>query len=55
LKIYINDIPVSIVRTDDLPEKKQFDKVIDGTQKINRKHLIDDVLINNAEPYKVDD
>ncbi|MFT6866466.1 MAG: 8-oxo-dGTP pyrophosphatase MutT (NUDIX family) [Cyclobacteriaceae bacterium] len=55
MKIYINDIPVSIVRTDDLPEKKQFDKVIDGTQKINRKHLIDDVLINNAEPYKIDE
>lgn len=55
MKIYINDIPVSIVGTDELPQKKKFDKVIDGSKKINRKQLIDDVLINDAAPYKIDE
>lgn len=55
MKIYINDIPVSILSFDKLPEKKKFGKVIDGSRKINPKQLIDDVLINNAEPYKIDE
>ncbi len=55
MKIYINDIPVSIVGTDELPQKKKFDKVIDGSKKINRKQLIDDVIINDAAPYKIDE
>ncbi|MEP0367119.1 MAG: NUDIX hydrolase [Cyclobacteriaceae bacterium] len=55
MKIYINDIPVSIIGVEDLPKKKTFDKIIDGSKKISRKELIDDVLINDAEPYKIDE
>jgi 8-oxo-dGTP pyrophosphatase MutT (NUDIX family) len=54
LKIYINDIPVSIISADKLPDKR-FNAVIDGSKRIIRKALIDDVLINDAEPHKIDE
>ncbi|WP_258104905.1 NUDIX hydrolase [Marinoscillum sp. MHG1-6] len=55
MKIYINDIPVSIVDREHLSKQKKFGKVIDGSKKINKKHLIDDVLINDCEPNKIDE
>lgn len=55
MKIFLNDLPVSIVAPEKLPKKKVFHKVIDGSKKINAKHLIDDVLIEDAEPYKIDE
>ncbi|MFT6883298.1 MAG: hypothetical protein ACJAVY_002102, partial [Marinoscillum sp.] len=45
MKIYINDIPVSIISPDELDTSKEFDLVIDGTiNKLKPKILIDDVL-----------
>ncbi len=55
MKIYINDIPVSIVSREKLAVTKKFDTIIDGSKKINSKLLLDDVLINEAEPYKIDE
>ena len=55
MKIYINDIPVSIVSKDKLTNAKTFATVIDGSKKINSQLLLDDVLINEAEPYKIDE
>ncbi|MFY0601531.1 MAG: NUDIX hydrolase [Cyclobacteriaceae bacterium] len=55
MKIYINDIPVRILALEKLPEDKKFNKIIDGRNKINAKQLIDDVLIKDAEPEKIDE
>lgn len=56
MKIYINDIPVSIISPDELDTSKEFDLVIDGTiNKLKPKILIDDVLIKDAAPKKVDE
>jgi 8-oxo-(d)GTP phosphatase len=38
-----------------LTKKKKFHTVVDGSKKINSKLLLDDVLINEAEPYKIDE
>lgn len=56
VKIFINDIPVSIISSDDLDETKEFDLIIDGAvSQIKPKALIDDVLIRDASPAEVDD
>ena len=56
VKIFINDIPVSIISNEELDSSKEFDLVIDGaTSKLKPKKLIDDVLINDASPEKVDE
>ncbi|MEQ8473189.1 MAG: NUDIX hydrolase [Marinoscillum sp.] len=56
MKIFINDIPVSIISNEDLKPNKEFDLVIDGAlSKIKPKSLIDDVLIKDALPDKVDE
>ncbi|WP_421869668.1 NUDIX hydrolase [Marinoscillum sp.] len=56
MKIFINDIPVSIISNEELNSLKDFDLIIDGaTSKIKPKKLIDDVLIKDASPEKVDE
>lgn len=56
MKIFINDIPVSIIGTDELDMTKEFDLVIDGSvNSIKPKSLIDDVLIKDAAPDKIDE
>lgn len=56
VKIFINDIPVSILSREELDPKKEFDLIIDGAiTKIKPKSLIDDVLIRDAAPDKVDE
>lgn len=56
MKIFINDIPVRIIKKSKLDPDKTFDHIIDGsTEKIKPKKLVDDVLINDAQPDKVDE
>jgi len=56
LKIFINDIPVRIINKEKLDPEKPFDYIIDGSkEKIKPKNLVDDVLINDAFPDKVDE
>lgn len=56
VKIFINDIPVSIIENEELNPDKEFDLIIDGSiNSIKPKTLIDDVLIKDASPNKVDD
>lgn len=55
MKIFINDIPVSILEPGQINPRKQFDQVIDGSKRINPKSLIDDVRINDASPEKIDE
>jgi len=55
MKIFINDIPVILIKTLDLPALSNYDMVIDGSiDKIVPKSLLDDVLILNASPESVD-
>lgn len=56
MKIFINDIPVILTSSSKLPGLNHFDLIIDGSQqKIEPKKLLDDVLILNASPEKVDE
>lgn len=56
MKIFINDIPVSIISNEELKPSKEFDLIIDGaTSGIKPKSLIDDVLIRDALPDMVDE
>jgi 8-oxo-dGTP pyrophosphatase MutT (NUDIX family) len=56
VKIFINDIPVSIIEPDEQKPESEYDQVIDGSKNtISPKSLIDDVLIKDAEPNKVDE
>lgn len=56
MKIFINDIPVRIINKEKLDPEKPFDHIIDGSkEKIKPKNLVDDVLINDAFPDKVDE
>jgi 8-oxo-dGTP pyrophosphatase MutT (NUDIX family) len=56
LKIFINDIPVILTRTENLSESKKYDLTINGgSQKIDPRTLIDDVLILNASPESIDE
>lgn len=55
MKIFINDIPVRIIDTSELDLSEEFGLIIDGSNKIKPKELIDDVLIKEASPDKVDE
>lgn len=56
MKIFINDIPVILTSSSRIPSLNSFDLIIDGSrQKIIPKKLLDDVLILNASPDKVDE
>ena len=56
MKIFINDIPVRIIDKAEAKDPSEYDLIIDGkTQKIKPKKLIDDVLIHDAAPEKVDE
>jgi 8-oxo-dGTP pyrophosphatase MutT (NUDIX family) len=56
LKIFINDIPVNLTDTHKIKELSAYDLIINGAnQKIVPKELLDDVLIQNASPEKVDE
>lgn len=56
VKIYINDIPVRIIDNSELDAGEGFAMEIDGSiKKIKPKALLDDVLIRDASPDKVDE
>lgn len=56
MKIFINDIPVRIIDKAEAKDPSEYDLILDGkTQKIKPKKLIDDVLIHDAAPEKVDE
>ena len=56
VKIFINDIPVNLVKTSSVSSHGAFIHVLDGSkEKIVPKKLLDDVLILNASPEKVDE
>lgn len=56
VKIFINDIPVRIIDKAEAKEPAEYDLIIDGkTQRIKSKKLIDDVLIQDAAPEKVEE
>lgn len=56
MKIFINDIPVRIIDTAEAKPPSEYDLIIDGKkEKIKPKKLIDDVLINDAAPEKVEE
>lgn len=56
MKIFINDIPVSIISNENLNPEKEFDLIVDGSiDNIKPKTLIDDVLIKDASPSSVDE
>ena len=55
MKIFINDIPVFIISSDQLEKGQSFDKSIDAKrEKLSAKSLTDDVLVLNATPSEVD-
>jgi len=56
VKIFINDIPVSIIEPEEQKPESEYDQVIDGSKnKISHKNFIDDVLIKDAAPQQVDE
>ncbi len=56
MKIFINDIPVRIIDNSELEPSNEFDMIIDGSvRKFKPKSLLDDVLIRDASPDKVDE
>ncbi len=56
MKIFINDIPVRIIDKAEAKDPSEYDLIVDGkTERIRPKKLIDDVLINDAAPEKVDE
>jgi len=56
VKIFINDIPVRIIDKAEAKDASEYDLIVDGkTERIRPKKLIDDVLINDAAPEKVDE
>ncbi len=56
MKIFINDIPVRIIDKAEAKDAAEYDLIIDGaSQKIKPKKLIDDVLIHDAQPEKVEE
>jgi ADP-ribose pyrophosphatase YjhB (NUDIX family) len=55
MKIFIKDIPVTIVSTDELLDKSQFDQIYNGANDdIEFKKLAQDVLITNANEQLID-
>ncbi len=56
MKLFINDIPVILEDLAAIPDLSKYDVVLDGTKKnIPHKKLIDDVIMVNASPEKVDE
>lgn len=56
MKIFINDIPVNIIRENELKPDHEYDLIMDGSEgKIKPKSLIDDVLIRDASPDNVEE
>ncbi|MDH5609991.1 MAG: NUDIX hydrolase [Cyclobacteriaceae bacterium] len=56
MKIFINDIPVYLIKASKSRPEADYDLVIDGSKKkISPKKLIDDVLILNASPQSVEE
>ena len=56
MKIFINDIPVRIIDKSEAKDPSEYELVIQGPDgKIKPKKLIDDVLIIDASPDKVDE
>jgi 8-oxo-dGTP pyrophosphatase MutT (NUDIX family) len=56
LKIFINDIPVFLLKNERAKPQDQYDHILDGRmQRIVSKQLIDDVLIHDASEENVDE
>ncbi len=56
MKIFINDIPVNLVKTSAVRSRQAYIHILDGSNdRISPKKLLDDVLIVNASPEKVDE
>jgi 8-oxo-dGTP pyrophosphatase MutT (NUDIX family) len=56
LKIFINDIPVYLIKESQAKDSDQYDHVLNGQEhRIIPKQLRDDVLIRNAERDNVDE
>jgi 8-oxo-(d)GTP phosphatase len=56
MKIFIQDIPVNIVSSEDLIDSSQFDQLIDGKiSRLNLNELRDDVLIRRASKKQVEE
>lgn len=56
MKIFINDTPVNLTSANSLEKKGHFNVTLDGRSvKISAKMLVDDVLIINASPQKVEE
>ena len=56
MKIFINDTPVNLTGAKSLSKKGSFNTVLNGkSDKISPKKMIDDVLIINASPQKVEE
>lgn len=56
MKIFINDTPVNLIDSSSASSKGSFNTVLDGkSDKITPKKMIDDVLIVNASPRKVEE
>lgn len=56
MKIFINDTPVNLLGSKLLEDKRHFNVTLDGKSvKISPKMLVDDVLIINASPKKVEE
>jgi 8-oxo-(d)GTP phosphatase len=54
VKIFINDIPIRIISTGKLSSPHAFSTIIGPNQEIDPKLLIDNVLIKEPSPEKVD-
>lgn len=56
MKIFINDIPVNLIKATEKKIKGPYSLILDGREdKITAKKLIDDVLILNASAQKVEE
>ncbi len=55
MKIFIKNIPVTIISTDELLDESQFDRVHDGKNMVvDFKSMAQDVLIKNADEQLID-
>ena len=56
MKIFINDIPVNLIKSRAALSEDNYSHVLDGQKdRISSKVLMDDVLIHNASPAKVEE
>jgi len=56
MKIFIKDIPVSIITSQELINTSHYDHIIDGSQaQIDYKNLSRDVLVRHANEKQIDD